>query len=103
MGVIIICICSIIQSVTEPHIFFYPEVIFLSCGGNFLRKVGSLIMMLSSVYISFFGPPYSGGLTILLFIFLPGNFTNNFGTNCGPACPYIHNLRQSLAIGDCVS
>ena len=68
-----------------------------------LHKVESLMMMLSSVYISSFSPPSSGGLTMILYIYLTDNFNNNFGTNCGPDCPSIDNLILSLDIGDCTT
>ena len=67
----------------QPHISLYWSVILLSCGGNVLYKVESLMMMLSSASITSLRPNYSGGLTMLLCSSLTDNCNNNFGTNCG--------------------
>ena len=50
---------------SQPHISLYQASIIFSCGGNMLRKVGSLMVMLSSASLESFSPPYSGGRTII--------------------------------------
>ena len=87
----------------QPHISLYRAVIFLSCGGDILRKVESMMMILYSAYLASFSTPYSGEITMLFCSYINDTLNNNFETNCGPFCPYIDNLRQSLAIGDCTT
>ena len=62
----------------------YKTVLVLSWGGNMLRKVESLMVMLSSAYLATSGTPYAGELTMLLCSFLTGTCNKNFGNNCGP-------------------
>ena len=85
---------------SQPHISLYRAVIFLSCGGNMLHKVESLMAMLSSASLSTVSPPYLDVLTMILCSSMTDTCNNNFGTNCGPAGPYIDDPRQSLDIGD---
>ena len=63
-----------------------------------LRKVESLMIMLSSTYLASFSPPSSGGLNMLVCSSMTYTCNNNIVTNCGPACPSIDNLIESLAI-----
>ena len=93
------CILLADMQYSQPHTTLYRAVVLLICGDNMLRKVESMMMMLSSVSLASFSPPSSGGLTMLLYSSLTDTFNNNFGTNCGPACPYIYNVIQSLSIG----
>ena len=88
---------------SQPQLTFYLSVIFLSWGGNILRKVESLIMMLYSASLSSLVTPSSGGLAILLCSSLTNNFNNNFVTNCGSAWPSIDNFIQPLDIGYCTT
>ena len=88
---------------SHPHIALYWEVIFLSWGGDILRKVEAMIMILSSLSLDYLIPPYTGVLTMLLCSSLTNTFNNNFGTNCGSAWPSIDNLRQLLAIRYCTT
>ena len=85
---------------SQPHITLYQAVTLLSWGGNMLRKVESIMMMLSSASIASFSSPYSVGITILCYSSLTDTCNENFGTNCYPADLSIDNLRQSLAFGD---
>ena len=86
---------------SQPHITLYWAVIILSCGGNMLRKVESLITIIYSTSLAYLSPHSSGVLTIILCISLTNTCNKNFGTKCGYAGPSIDNLRHSLAIGDC--
>ena len=81
----------------------FLQLIFLSCGRNMLRKVESLVVMLYYASIAYLSPPNSGGLTMILYIYLTDTYNNKFVYNYGPTCPSIYNLRQSLAIGDCTT
>ena len=85
---------------SQPHISVYWAVIFLSCSGNIWREIESLMIMLSSAYLDWVVPSYSGGIIMLLCSSLTDTFNNKFVTNCGTSWPSIFNLRQSLSIGD---
>ena len=61
------------------------------------------MMMLYYASLDSFRPPSSGELIMLLCSSLFDTCNKNFGTNFGPACPYIDNLGQELAIGDCTT
>ena len=93
------CIFLVDMQHSQPYLSLYRAFFFLGCGGNLLRKFESLVMMLSSAYLASFSPPSLVVLAIILCISLTDTYNNNFGTNHGPACPYIYDLRQSLAIG----
>ena len=69
---------------SQPHIILYRAVIFLSCGGDMLCNIESLMMMFSSDYFSSFSTPSSGGINMILCSSLTDTWNNNFETNCGP-------------------
>ena len=70
---------------SQQHITFYREVIFLGWGGNMLRKVESMMIILSSVSFSSFSTPYYGVITMILFCSVTYTCNKNFGNNCGSA------------------
>ena len=69
---------------SQPYITFYWEVILLIWGGNILRKVELLMIVLSSLFLVSFGPSPPGGLTIILCISMNDTYNNNFQSNCSP-------------------
>ena len=68
-----------------------------------LRKVESLMMMLSSAYLASFSPPYHRANNMILCSSLNDTCNNNYGTKCGSALTSIYNLRSYLNIGDCTT
>ena len=70
---------------SQLHITLYWTVIFLIWGGNMLRKVESLKMILSYASLDSFISPSSGVITMLLCSSLTDTCNNNFGTNYGSA------------------
>ena len=67
---------------SQPHIMFYQAVILLTWGGNMLRKVGSLTMILSSESLAYFSTLSSGGINMLVCSSIHDTCNNNFVTNC---------------------
>ena len=81
-----------IYSIHNHTIVFIGQSSSLVGGGNILRNVESMMLMLFTAYIAYFSPPSSGIIIILLCSSLADTFNKNFGTNCGHAWLYIDNL-----------
>ena len=87
------CIILANMKHSQPHVTLFWVVTCLSWGRNMLRKVESMMMMLSYASLAFFSPPSYGGISILLFISLTDTCSKNFGSDCGSALSSIDSLR----------
>ena len=72
-------------------------------GGNCELNVESLIMILSSLSLAYFSPPYIVTLTRLLWSSLTETCNNCYGTSCDSVWPSISTFRKSLKNGDCAT